>query len=70
MLVSKLVYATDEADFSRTDCEIKNMSQTFHDYLSCNWHPLKPWWVHYLKKSETNLGNSTTNRIESQFNNL
>lgn len=69
-LFRKLLYAKGETDFAEAENEIKDTCQPFHQYLADNWYPLKARWVHYLKNQETNLGNTTTNRIEVQFGKL
>ena len=66
----KLLYAKDEAEFQGLTEQIHTKSQVFLDYLAQNWFPIKERWVHYMKNCHLNLGNTTTNRIESQFGKL
>jgi len=69
-LFRQLLHAKGETDFAETQNEIKDACEPFHQYLTDNWYPLKECWVHYQKNRETNLGNTTTNRIEVQFGKL
>jgi len=69
-LFRKLLYANGQTDFAETENEIKDTCEPFHQYLTDNWYPIKARWVHYLKNQETNLGNTTKNRIEIQFSKL
>ena len=69
-LFRKLLYAKNDRDFADTASQIKSISSQFDTYLNENWYPVKERWVHHLKNAKTNLGNTTTNRIESLFGKL
>ena len=69
-LYHKLIYAKNDAEFDAISAQIKAISSDFDQYLQEHWYNAKNRWDHYMKNATSNLGNTTTNRIESLFGKL
>jgi len=65
-IVHGLVYSRNADQFDKRWSELSNYTN-FASYMTTNWLPIKTWWVYYERASHINLGNTTNNRIESQF---
>ena len=64
-LYCKLIYAKNDAEFDAISAQIKAISSDFD--LEEHLYNAKNRWVQYMKNVTSNLGNTTTNRIESLF---
>jgi len=65
-IVHSLVYSRKAMQFDDSWKKLEAYPAFAH-YMQTNWLPTKAWWVHYERACHMNLGNGTSNRIESQF---
>jgi len=68
-IVHSLVYAQTSTKFDSTWNKLDKYP-VFKQYMDTHWLPVKAWWVFYERACYVNLGNTTNNRIESQFGKL
>ncbi len=70
-LLHMIVYAKDGNEYDQLRKQIKdNSSSEFDNYFTSNWDNCKDMWVKYERDKHTHLGNNTSNRIESHWNQL
>lgn len=64
-VLSKMVYARSEEEYSELYGELKNAPQRVIEYFDDNWHVIRQEWVDGLKNACCNFMNRTNNRVES-----
>ena len=65
-MVQRLAYASTAEEYKRLyDGLCENCPLTVKDYYNKNWHQIKEEWVKCYRNVNVNLGNTTTNRVES-----
>lgn len=64
-ILSKMVYARSEEEYSKLYDDLKNAPQRVVEYFDDNWHAIRQEWVEGLKNACCNFMNRTNNRVES-----
>ena len=65
-ILQSLAYAKSPDEYENLHRKLLNEApRSVLDYFTKNWHPLKEEWVHCFKSYNYNLGEMTTNRVES-----
>lgn len=66
-LLEQKVHAPNEEAYDDLKAELdRTASESFKAYFDKNWDDIKDMWVRCLCDTHFNLGNNTTNRLESQ----
>jgi zinc finger SWIM domain-containing protein 3 len=69
--LQSLVYCNTEKSYEDKYTELQTIApQSFMDYFNKNWHKMKEMWVNAWRKKHSNMGNATTNRLESYHHKL
>jgi len=65
-VVHSLVYARSPESFAQQWEQLKEYD-AFHTYMTTSWLPICKQWALFHRAGHVTLGNTTNNRIESQF---
>ena len=70
-ILSSLAHSKTSSEYETHLGELKQTNITsVIEYVMENWHPIREQWVACFKDKHLNLGETTTNRLESTFSKL